>query len=32
MEFNGYLGMVFRGYWLGRAGLSMLSMGDKIDR
>ena len=32
MEFNGYLGMVFRGYWLGRAGLLRLSVGGKIER
>jgi len=32
MEFNGYSGIVFRGYWLGRAGLLRLSVGGKIDR
>jgi len=32
MEFNGYSGMVFRCYRLGGAGLSRLSVGDKIDR
>lgn len=32
MEFNGDSGMVFRGYWLGRAGLLRLSVGGKIER
>ena len=32
MKFNGYSGIVFRGYWLGGAGLLRLSVGGKIDR